>query len=278
LVYGPYDVRVVNVNEPKVTSPDDVVVKIMACGVCPFDVRIYSGGFKRTYPIPIGHEVSGIVADVGENVKNVKVNDKVAIDAMIRCDTCRYCRSGINNLCENKDPLPNGFAEYMKIPAKYVHKITTNTISFEEAALAEPLACIINGLEKASVKLGDIVHIVGAGPIGLMFIKLCKLMGCKVIVSEVIDERLQYAKRVGADFAVNVKVENVVERVLEYTEGYGVNSTILTVTNQEVLNLALETTDKGGSILIFAVASNPNLTVNVNTIHYKELKIVGSVK
>ncbi len=276
LVYGPRDVRVSEVPDPKVSSPTDVVIEVKSCGVCPFDLRIYLGLFKASYPIPIGHEVSGVVVDVGNAVRNVSPGDVVAVDAMIRCGTCRYCRRGLDNLCERKGPLPNGFAEYMKSPAEYVYRVPKG-ISYDELALCEPLACCINALEKCGELVpGDVVHIIGAGPIGLMFLKLFKALGLRVVVSEVLDHRVRAAKERGADLVLTPTEHNVEEEIMRFTDGYGADVTVLTATTKETFNLALKTTAKAGTVLVFA-AKYPPVTVEMdpNIIHFRELKIVG---
>lgn len=275
-VFGPRDVRVVEVPKPAIQRPDDVVVKVKACGVCPFDLRIYLGLFKGKYPIPVGHEVAGIVEEVGKDVTHVSPGDVVTLDAMIRCGVCRYCRRGLDNLCERKGPLPNGFAEYIRIPSRYVYK-ASKTIDFIELALCEPLACCVNAVEKAGELLpGDVVHIIGAGPIGLMFLKLFKFMGLRTIVSEVLEHRIRAAERCGADLVLNPEADNVEKEILGFTQGYGVDVTVLTATTKETFSLALRTTAKAGTVLLFA-ARYPSITVELdpNIVHFKELKIIG---
>ncbi|HDI02332.1 MAG TPA: hypothetical protein ENF93_01665 [Ignisphaera sp.] len=275
-VYSSRDIRVIDVPKPRVEKLDDVVIEVKACGVCPFDLRIYLGLFKARPPIPVGHEVAGIVEEVGKDVTHVSPGDVVAIDAMIRCGVCEYCRRGLDNLCERKGPLPHGFAEYMRFPARYVYR-APKTVDFDELALCEPLACCINAIEKCGELFpGDVVHIVGAGPIGLMFLKLFKFMGLKTIVSEVLDHRVKAAKACGADLVLNPEIDDVEKGILDHTYGYGANVTVLTATSREIFSLALKSTAKAGTILLFA-ARYPPITVEFdpNVVHFKELRIVG---
>lgn len=276
LVFGEYEVKVVDKPKPEIDDENDVLIKVKACGVCPFDLRIYSGTFKAPYPIPVGHEVAGVVEEVGSAVKGIKPGDKVAVDAMLRCGVCGPCRRGYDNLCENKGSLPNGFAEYIKFPAPYVHPVR-NDVRLEELALSEPLACCLNALGKVGdLRAGDTLHVVGAGPIGLMFAKLGKIMGLRVIISEVIDHRLEIAKRT-SDLALNPLENDLKEEVRSFTDGYGANVTVLTATNQETLDIALDTTGKGGYIVLFA-AKYPKgkVSLDPNIIHYKEICLVGA--
>jgi len=276
-VFSPRDVRAIEVPDPSIEKPDDVIIKVQACGVCPFDIRIYEGLFLPYTPCPIGHEISGTVVEVGEDVQSLKAGDKVAVDSIWRCNSCYYCRRGADNLCERrKGPLPNGFAEYFKMPEKHVHKLS-DFVALDEAALCEPLACCINAIEKIyDIQLGDAVLVIGSGPIGLMFIQLLNNMGVRAIVSEPLEFRREKALELGAEEAIDPIKVDIVEKVKGLTDGKGANAVIMTFLSESAFHQALNSSAKRGTIVFFAAAYPPiKLSFDPNLIHYKEIALVG---
>ena len=210
LFYGPGDIRIEEVKKPT-PSGSEILVKVKACAICGTDVRIFKSGHRAITPPHItGHEISGIVEEVGENVKNIKKGNKVAITTEVGCGYCKYCLSGRVNLCNiNRRAIgyyyPGGFAEYMLIPGEAVLQgniITlSNDANLDEMSLVEPLACCINAQELIDIKFGDFVLIIGAGPIGCMHIELLKLRGAgKVIIANYQSKRrIELARRFNAD-------------------------------------------------------------------------------
>lgn len=275
------------VDTPKI-DPEEVLVRVHACGICGTDVKIYKGEKTRGVRIPsiLGHELSGEVVEVGNNVKRVLKGDRVVVAPVIPCGKCHFCLRGMENICINRSAIgyeyDGGFAEYIKIPANAINsgnlmKLPDN-ISYEEASLVEPLACCINGSNKSHVKLGDVVLVVGAGPIGLMHLQLAKMMGAeKVIVSEPLESRGKLAVKLGADIWLNPEEDNFSSRIREETDNLGVDIVIIAVGIPDVINEVLKNTKKGGTVNLFA--GFPKLTsVNIkpNLVHYNELKIVGT--
>ncbi len=276
-VFGPRDVRVIDASKPSIEKRDDVLIGVQACGVCPFDIRIYEGIFLPYTPCPIGHEISGKVVEVGEDVRSLKVGDRVAVDAIWRCNSCYYCRRGADNLCERrKGPLPNGFAEYFKMPEKYMHKLP-DSVTPEEAALCEPLACCINALEKIyDIQFGDTALIMGSGPIGLMFVQLLNNMGVRAIVSEPIEFRREKALELGAEETIDPTKVDVAEKVRDLTDGKGANTVIMTFTGESTFRQALDVSAKRGTIVLFAAAYPPiKLSFDPNVVHHKEIALIG---
>lgn len=262
-------------------SRREVIVKIMACGVCPTDVR-YFLGYGRLMPYGeesyglTGHEWAGIVADVGEDVKDVEIGDRVVVDHIAFCDRCRYCRRGQTNHCIGKRYYLRGYAEYGLAYAPTLLKLSKET-SFEEACFVEPLSSCINSIEKTSASFGDIVVIIGDGVTGMLHSQLAKSRGAEVVIVGHHYDRLSIAKQIGADFTLNSKEVDVFDEVRRITDGYGADSVIVTVQGAEAVNSALNLVAKNGKIVIFA-GTYPENTININPniIHYSEISVTGA--
>src|SRR6266571_2769892 len=176
--------------EPTV-GPHELKVRVMACGLCPTDYRLFSGQatFKKP-PTILGHEPAGVVAEVGAEVKDFKVGDRVAGDTARRCGHCNACVSGRENLCSNRRQVGDGsLAEYTLVDENYVNRFSRAT--FVEASLTEPLSCVLNGVSNSRIKLGDAVAIVGSGQIGLMHMQVARLLGARTIVLDLREDRLE---------------------------------------------------------------------------------------
>ncbi|HGJ66803.1 TPA: L-threonine 3-dehydrogenase, partial [bacterium] len=200
------------VETPKI-SEDSLLLKVRSCAVCGSDIRIYHYGNPRVkYPQIVGHEIAGDVVEVGSKVKRFKVGDRVAIGADVPCGECSFCRDGIGNNCMINYAMgyqfQGGYAEYLLVDPLVInfgpiHKIPDN-LSYDEATLAEPLACCINGLELSWVSLGDVVVIIGAGPVGCMLAELSKVMGAKkTIITQRSKTRLEMAKSFDIDVVIS---------------------------------------------------------------------------
>lgn len=282
-------IEVEEVPIPKL-KPQDVLIRVEVTTICPTDVRKYLGYSSVRFPIILGHEFSGIVAEVGSEVTNVSVGDRVTALPFIPCGYCRYCKMGLLNLClylsglggsaELGIKLNGSFAQYVKVPASNVYRLS-NRLSFEEGSLVEPLAASLNGLIKAELKPGDTVLIVGAGPMGILQSALARSLGAgKIIVSDLMDERLKVAKEFGADVTVNPSEEDLGRRIEEETEGYGAEIVMLSTGGSVMANLlsdSLKLAAKGGRIVVFAGTWPPkDALIDPNLIHYGERKVVGS--
>ncbi len=197
------------------------------------------------------------------------------------CLHCTMCQKGKYNLCENMIWLWGAYAEYIKVPARMVlvnmQEIPPH-VSYEEASVAEPLACVLHGVEEAKVSLGDSVAIIGAGPIGLLHMLTVKKMGAeKAIVIDVVDERLDFAKKLGADATINSARENVVEKVRKYTSGYGVDVSIEAIGLPTTWEQALKLARKGGAVLEFGgCPPGTEIKLNAEQLHYGELRVLGA--
>ncbi|MEI7616320.1 MAG: alcohol dehydrogenase catalytic domain-containing protein, partial [Actinomycetota bacterium] len=231
---------IADTKEPEI-SDSELLVQVKACAVCGTDIKLDKGsGAKLTkhgiknmiFPRITGHEIAGIIADKGKQVNGFEVGERVNITPVIPCMNCSYCRIGHSEMCDNKViigfDIDGGFAQYIRIPeiaikAGCVNKITP-TLSFEEGTFAEPLAVVLNSQERSRIKAGDCVLIIGAGPIGILQIQVARYNNAsKIIVAEIFEERLNFAKNFNPDVLINSKNENITDTVLDLTDGEGVD-------------------------------------------------------
>ena len=226
-LYKPGDIRIEEMDIP-VPKDDEALIKIKAVGVCGSDVHFYEvgriGDFIVKSPLILGHECAGEVVEIGKDVETVKIGDRVAIEAGVPCRKCNFCRMGRYNLCADvtflaTPPFHGAFREYITHPEDYLFKLSDN-MSFEEGAMMEPLAVGIYAAERGDVNIRNTVAIIGSGPIGLMILQAVRARGATDIVSTDLEPfRLDFAKKLGASLTINAKEEDVVEKILEYTNG-----------------------------------------------------------
>jgi L-iditol 2-dehydrogenase len=267
---------------------DSVLVKVKACAICGSDIRIYHHGNTRvTTPAIMGHEAAGQVVSVGANVTKFKVGDRVALGGDVPCGECVFCEAGIGNNCQINYALgyqyPGSFAQYVKLNRTVVNHgpvhIIPDHISFEEAALAEPLGCILNALELCAPKLGDTLVIIGTGPLGCMLMEVGRRMGCtKVIGVNRSRGRLAMAKEFGADVCICSSEEDAVARVKEETGGLGADVLLTCCPSPEAQVQAIEMAKNRARINFFGglPKGQSMVTLDTNIIHYKELFVLGS--
>lgn len=267
---------------------DTLLIRVRACAVCGSDIRILHHGSPRVKPPAVpGHEIAGEVVEVGRQVTRFRPGDRVALAGDIPCGVCALCRDGHANNCQTNLALgyqfPGGFAEYLLAPPQLlrygpIHPIPEG-LSFAEAALAEPLACAINGLEIAQVRLGDTVVVIGAGPIGCMLMALARQVGAGLVVAvQRSRARLQSALAYGADVAICSSEEDSVARVLAETGGDGADVVFVAAPSLEAQADALAMVRARGRISFFGglPAGSPPLALDANLVHYKECYILGA--
>jgi L-iditol 2-dehydrogenase len=284
---GPNELKLEEIKKPEINE-NEVLVKVNASAVCGTDVRIFGG--KKTKgvrtPSVIGHELVGTIVEVGSQVKDFFEGDRVGVMPVIPCRKCYYCLNGRENVCANRTAIgyeyDGGFAEYVRIPSAALEagnlvKIP-DQLSFEQAVIAEPLACCINGQRKANVKMGDVVVVIGGGPIGLMHVQLSKIAGAKsVILSEPIGHRREKALLAGADFAINPEVESLQDLVLSETDGLGADVVLMAIGVSFLVNSSANLLKKGGTLNLFAGFTNGVMSeIDPNVIHYNEININGT--
>ena len=263
----------------------EVLVRNMACGICGTDVHIYhgeEGSAAVTPPVVLGHEYSGVVEKVGKAVTLVKVGDRVALDPNMYCGSCRSCRMGKKQNCENLFALGvnvnGGFAQYSRCPEAQCFKVNDD-VDFDVAAMAEPLACVIHGIDLADIKPGQTVAVIGTGAIGFLMMQMAKLKGAStVIMCATNDERKNFALELGADFAINSRTEDLCEKIREDTGSDGVDVVIECVGKTIATEQAIKIAGPGARVLLFSVPS-PTATYPLPLIDVfkKELTIVGSL-
>ncbi|MDP6264921.1 MAG: alcohol dehydrogenase catalytic domain-containing protein [Pseudomonadales bacterium] len=265
--------------EKPTIGPAEVLIKVAACGVCGTDVEAYQGnvprGWSITYPFRMGHEVAGTVVDVGENVTNVKPGDRVVPDGRLTCGYCYYCRRGLFSACQNQGYFSGGLAQYSNYPFQNLTKIPEG-VSMEEAAFAEPLACVINGQSKLEVPFGSVAVVIGDGPIGLLHIQLLRHQGAFTVMVGLLDHRLDVAKKLGANVVIDASREDIEQVVREVSDGRGADIVVNAVGKAAVLRQAIDLAARRGQVLYFAATLEPKVELDLDLIHYKELRIIGS--
>jgi len=281
--------RVEEVDEPQVI-PGSLKVKVEACAICGSDVRIFTKGDHRaTFPRIIGHEIAGVVVEVGEGTEGFKVGQRVCVAPGHGCGECRYCKNGMGNVCINPRPsigyaASGGFAQYIVPPVNVVREGFVNPIpdnlSFEEACMSELLACTINGQERVEVGAGDTVLVIGAGAAGAMHVELARARGAKkVMLAGRSRTRLEMVReRFSPDVVFFEQGEELVKRVLDETDGLGADVIILAAPSSSVQELALSMIAPRGRICFFAGIPRDNrfATIDSNIIHYTECVITGA--
>jgi len=275
---------------PKPCASDyEIVIKVKACTICGTDIRLFHHGHKHLrFPRVPGHELSGEIVEVGDKIKRYSIGQKVAVAPAVPCGSCYYCRRGMQSMCLNLRAIGyhynGGFAEYMLVPEDAVRNGCVNllpsNLTFEEAALAEPLACAINGQELSHIGLGDTVVVVGAGPLGCMHIQLARANGAtKLILIELVESRINFAKRlVKPDVIINPSCEDVIARVKEETEQRGADKIIVACPSAKAQEDSLQMVAPRGIINFFGglPKDKPFINFNSNLVHYGEFYVVGT--
>ena len=276
--HGPGNWALEEFPRPRIETADDVLLRVDRVSICGTDIHILSDppGHPATPGSILGHEYVATVTDIGDGVINVKPGDRVVIDPNITCGLCDYCRMGLTNVCENMTTLGifrhGGLAEFNLAPAKALHKIDRD-VAPERACLAEPLACVWHAFEKTNVVPGESVAILGAGPIGLLFLMLFKTAGAgRVFVIEPTDFRRQTAERLGAD-VINPKSEDAAAEVKAITR-IGVDVAVDAAGS--LLPEALNLVRRGGRVILFGVNQNAERALNQYSITRYEASVIGS--
>jgi L-iditol 2-dehydrogenase len=295
-LYGARDLRVEQIDDPR-PGPGEALIRIEACGVCPSDVRGYTGarhGAGANLPRTPGHEWTGVVEALGAPLEEgdgapsvrvdesrgaapIQVGDRVVADWRYVCGRCYQCRRGVFNYCDNlRRAVRGGFAQMGVAPLSQLRRIPDN-VSFEEASFTEPLACILNAHSGTRIDVGDDVVVVGTGPIGLLHTQLALRRGARVIVSDPIAARLETARELGAHDTIDASSGDPVERVKELTDGRGADCVIAAVGAPEPIRQALQMGAINGRVQLFAGTYPPaELPFDPNLVHYRQLVVTGS--
>lgn len=287
--HGPEDVRLEEVPVP-VIGADEVLLKVANAGICGTDLRIWHGAHRKFPPgtvrIP-GHELVGDIAELGANVKGLEPGERVFVAPNMGCGHCRQCVSGNNNRCARYEAIgvtmDGAFAEYVRIPAAAILQGNLIPLAAQAdpaaAALIEPFACVLRGQDAVAVRPGEVVLVVGAGPIGVMHVMLARLRGAgRVIVSDLLPDRLRLAIRTGADRTVSPLQEDLAAVIAEESGGEGADVIIVAAPAAGAQEEALKLSAIGGRINLFGGLPREQSTIRFdsNLVHYKELVVTGT--
>jgi L-gulonate 5-dehydrogenase len=278
IVETPGKLKIADRDVPKVTNPDDVLIKVKRVGICGSDIHIYHGKNPfATYPRVWGHEFVGEVVETGSAAGGIQKGAHVVVEPIIYCGKCYACHQGRGNICETLKVMgvhiDGGCQEYILVPAANVHVLPT-PLSWDEAVLIEPFTIGAQAVYRGNVLPDDFVLIMGAGTIGLTALQMAKLAGATVIVTDLVPEKLAYAKSRGADFTINVKEEDLFTRAREITGGMGPNVTIDAVCIKTSFEQAVEITSVAGRVVELSFSETPSEIAPVNIVK-KELTICG---
>jgi L-iditol 2-dehydrogenase len=279
---GHMEIRETDVPRP---GPGEVLIEIRAAGICGSDLHIYNWdiNFAMRPPMIIGHEFSGVIAEIGPDVEGLSVGDRVTAEpSAIICGRCHYCRTGAYNLCPERRVLGywvNGaFAEYTVVQAIRIHRLPQN-IGFQEGALTEPLACCVHGiLELTGIRAGDRVAITGPGTIGLLSLQLARAEGGEVVVIGTAqdDKRLEVARKMGAAVVIDADSRDPLAAVRDMTDGYGADVVLECSGAGPAAAMGLDLVRKQGKYTQLGLFGKP-ITIDFEKIAYKEIKVTGSL-
>ena len=282
-VKGPSQVEIRTIEKP-VGGPGDILVKMQACGVCGSDLEKIYGQYAQP-SMKLGHEPSGIITEVGKSVISFKKGDRVFVHHHVPCYSCHYCLHGNETMCKKYSEtnlLPCGLAEEFVVPEWNVShggviKIP-DSMTFEEAAMIEPLACCIRSWNKIQVTNGDSVAIFGMGPTGMMHVMLSKVYGLSdIFCFDINDFRLNFAKKFGITEAIKSDDPEAYNKILSKTQNRGVDVAIVATGNLEAVTQAIEFVRKGGTVVLFGVPTkDAKLSVDMSKVYSKEITITPS--
>ena len=281
---GKGNVELRDVQEPS-PGPDEVMIEVKAAGICGSDLHIYDWDIRlpiRT-PVIIGHEFSGVIAEVGSSVTKWKPGDRVTSETSAYvCGECISCRTGNYNVCAEKRLIgywfDGAFTKYCVVPSRLVHRLPDN-VNFLSGALSEPLACCVNGVvEKTRIKPGDTVVIAGPGPIGLLSLQIAKSQGASVVVCGLSQDRkrLELAEKLGADLTINVEEEDPLKTVSKITDGAGSDVFIDCSGSPNAIRMGLQIVRRGGQYTQIGLTGR-EFNLDFDLIAYKEITVRGSL-
>lgn len=278
-VVKPGEMKLVELDMPKLQKSTEVLLNVKAAGICGSDVHIAHGTNPyATYPRIIGHEAVGEVSEVGEDVKDFKKGDKVVLEPITYCGECYACKKGRHNVCKDVKVsgvhMDGGFQEYLVVDQKMLHKFPEE-LDFTQAVVAEPYTIGYQANARGGTSKGDIILVHGAGPIGLVVCDVAKSKGATCIVSELNENRLNMSKDFGADYTINPAKENFHERIMEITNNMGPNIIFEAAGVPSLLAESVELVSPAGAVVAMAFGKEP-ISVNFQQINQKEVTVVGT--
>lgn len=287
---GKENLKINKISKPQIEN-NQILLKVKAASICGTDVRMFKNGYANVddeHPLTLGHEVAGVIEEVGSKVSGYQVGMRVSVAPNMGCGICDLCVSGNTHLCENYQAfginLPGGFAEYLVIPAHAIRQgnITPlhDDISFEEAALIEPFSCVFNGQEISGVNAGDTVLIIGSGPIGIMHAMLALARGAsKIIMNDLVEERLKMAKKIVPELVIFTGYD-LKEKIMHETDNRGVDLCIIAAPSPQAQEESFQYMAMNGRVLFFGglPKEKENVSLNTNVLHYKQLRVFGCTR
>jgi L-iditol 2-dehydrogenase len=283
VLYGREQLRVEPVAVPAI-GPKDLLVRVRVALTCGTDVKVFRRGYHARMIVPpavFGHELAGDVVAAGSECELFRVGQRVVAANSAPCNACYFCRKDLHNLCEDLLFNNGAYAEYIRIPQRIVERNTyliPRHVSYHDAALIEPLACVLRGLEETGIRANDTVTIIGLGPIGLMFVRLAKLYGARVIAIGRRKTQLDRAAAMGADNLISTgEVAQPVQLVRKLTEGRGTDIAIEAVGNPETWHWAVDMVRRGGTVNFFGGCPNDSkVSLDTSLLHYSEITCKAS--
>ncbi len=276
--------EIADVDRPK-PGPDELLIRVKACGICGSDVHGYDGSTgRRIPPIVMGHEASGVVESVGSDVDSFQEGDRVTFDSTVYCGRCFYCRRGEVNLCDHREVLGvstpdfrrmGAFAEYVAVPQHIVYRLP-DALPFAKAAMVEAVSVAVHAVSLTPIKINDTALVVGAGMIGCLALQAAKLAGCgRIIVADIDESRLQMAAGLGATDTVNAKDGDAVAAIRQLTDGRGVDVALECVGTGATVVTAIESTRKGGAVTLVGNVT-PKVEIPLQSVVSRQIRLQGS--
>ncbi len=280
-------IEVKGIQKP-IPKRDELLIRLKSCAICTWEQRVYQGVNRVEFPFIGGHEMSGVIEEMGEDVDTDmwKLGERVVVGLLNACGNCYYCRMGQHGICKGFNHssvvggLPirgmGGFSEYLSVSPNNLFKIDGD-ISFETASLTEPLSCVIHSIERGDISIGDDVVVVGAGIMGMLHLMLAKRQAARVIVSEPDEERRKLALQLGADEVINPLQGNPVEKVKDLTGGRGAQVVFVTTAISQIAKQSIDMAGRLGKVVIYSSYHPDNpVDFSPNWIHKNMVSIVGT--
>lgn len=266
-------------------GPEDVLIKVKACGICGSDIHGYDGSTgRRIPPLVMGHEASGEITEVGSAVKGWGIGDRVTFDSTVSCGRCHFCQRGEINLCDNRQVLGvscgeyrrhGAFAEYVTVPQNILYKLP-DEFPFHYAAMIEAVSIAVHAVNLTPMQLGSSALVVGSGMIGLLVVQTLRLAGCgQIIAVDLEDSKLELAKQLGADIGLNPKNVDVVKAVQELTGGRGADVAIEVVGAGKTIDTAIHAVKKGGMVTLVGNIT-PKVEIPLQVVVSRQIRLQGS--
>nr|WP_314758724.1 zinc-binding alcohol dehydrogenase family protein [uncultured Lachnoanaerobaculum sp.] len=278
-IVKPGELRIIDMEKPHIDDKNNILVKMRAAGICGSDVGIYHGtNAAATYPRVIGHEMVGVVEEIGSNVKKLKVGDRIIVNQVVSCGECYPCRHNRGNVCDHLEVRgvhrDGGYREYMAVPEEDCYILPDN-LSDADSVMIEPTTIAIQSLSRAEIEDDDVIFIIGCGALGSSILRIARLTNAKIIVGDIVDDKLNDALKNGAHYAVNLSHEDFEEKVKEYSNGRGPTVTIDAACTKDSLMNAIKVTGNAGRVITMGFSISPT-EVNQFLITSKELDVRGS--